>query len=40
MLHVFLDTEFTQFRDGQLLSIGLVCDDGARHAAPATSARM
>ena len=29
MRRVFLDTEFTQFRDGELLSIGLVADDGA-----------
>ena len=28
MRRVFLDTEFTQFRDGQLLSLGLVADDG------------
>ena len=28
MLRIFLDTEFTQFRDGQLLSLGLVTDDG------------
>jgi hypothetical protein len=25
-MHVFFDTEFTQFRDGQLLSVGLVSD--------------
>jgi hypothetical protein len=28
MQRIFLDTEFTQFRDGQLLSLGLVTDDG------------
>ena len=28
MRRVFVDAEFTQFRDGQLLSLGLVCDDG------------
>ena len=28
MRRLFLDTEFTQFRDGQLLSLGLVSDDG------------
>ena len=28
MRRIFLDTEFTQFRDGQLLSLGLVTDDG------------
>ena len=28
MRRIFLDTEFTQFRDGQLLSIGLVTDEG------------
>jgi 3' exoribonuclease, RNase T-like len=28
MLRIFLDTEFTQFRDGQLLSLGMVTDDG------------
>ena len=25
-MHIFFDTEFTQFRDGQLLSVGLVSD--------------
>lgn len=25
-MHVFFDTEFTQFRDGELLSVGLVTD--------------
>ncbi len=28
MRRIFLDTEFTQFRDGRLLSLGLVADDG------------
>jgi hypothetical protein len=28
MHRVFLDAEFTQFRDGQLLALGLVCEDG------------
>jgi hypothetical protein len=28
MRRIFLDTEFTHFRDGQLLSLGLVTDDG------------
>lgn len=28
MPRIFLDTEFTQFREGQLLSLGLVADDG------------
>lgn len=28
MRRIFLDTEFTQFRDGQLLSIALVTDEG------------
>ena len=28
MPRVFLDSEFTQFRDGQLLSLGLVSEDG------------
>lgn len=28
MHRIFLDTEFTQFRDGQLLSLGLVTEDG------------
>lgn len=26
-MHIYFDTEFTQFRDGELLSIGLVTDD-------------
>jgi hypothetical protein len=30
-LHIFFDTEFTQFRDGRLLSIGLVADDDRQH---------
>ena|GEM_PF-5026301 len=29
MRSVFLDTEFTQFRAGRMLSLGLVADDGA-----------
>lgn len=29
MLNIFLDTEFTDFADLQLISIGLVADDGA-----------
>ena len=28
MTHVFLDTEFTQFHDPELLALGLVCEDG------------
>lgn len=45
-MHIFFDTEFTQFRNGELLSIGLVSeadhqlyleiDDPARHARAST----